>query len=111
MERNGKSLGELPIMSIENPTLSAAADLAHFRHFSHFSSLLSIFPSTTVEIALQIRLFMQNKPKVKSAKINVNSFVTSIYELHGQLVIQTNKPKQTQFKPKQTQFKANLMKF
>jgi hypothetical protein len=66
--------------------------------------------STPVENVRQINLFMQNKPKVKSAKINVNSFVTSIYELHGQLVIQTNKPKQTQFKPKQTQFKANLSK-
>jgi hypothetical protein len=29
--------------------------------------------------------------------------VTSKYVLLGQLVIQTNKPKQTQFKPKQTQ--------
>ncbi len=53
---------------------------------------------------------MQNKPKVKYAKINVNSFVASKYIQHGQLVIQTNKPKQTQFKPKQTQFKANLTK-
>jgi hypothetical protein len=34
---------------------------------------------------------MQNKPKVKSAKINVSSLVTSKYELLGQLVIQTNK--------------------
>jgi hypothetical protein len=50
---------------------------------------------------------MQNKPKVKYAKINVNSFVANNYVQHGQLVIQTNKPKQSQFKPKQTQFKPN----
>jgi len=54
MERNGKSLGELPIMSIENPTLSAAVDLAHFRHFS---SLFTNLSSTTVENPLQISLF------------------------------------------------------
>jgi hypothetical protein len=64
---------------------------------------------------------MQNKPNVKYPKINLSSFVTSIYAQLGQLVIQTNKPKtnpiQSQFKPnlsqlkpKQTQFKANLSK-
>ncbi|MHC4583460.1 MAG: hypothetical protein ACYS3N_02975, partial [Planctomycetota bacterium] len=47
--------------------------------------------STNVENVRQITLFMQNKPKVKSAKINVSSLVTSKYELLGQLVIQTNK--------------------
>jgi len=35
--------------------------------------------STSVENPLQIDLFMQNKPKVKIAKINVSSFITSIY--------------------------------
>ncbi len=53
---------------------------------------------------------MQNKPKVKSAKNNVSTFVTSKYVQVRHLVIQTNKPKQTQFKPKQTQFKPNLSK-
>ncbi len=48
---------------------------------------------------------MRNKPKVKYAKINVSSFVTSKYVLVGHLVIQTNKAKQSQFKPKQTQNK------
>ncbi len=51
---------------------------------------------------------MQNKPKVKYAKINLSSFVTMKYVQVRHLVIQTNKPKQTQFKPKQTQFKPNL---
>jgi hypothetical protein len=44
---------------------------------------------------------MQNKPKVKSAKMNVNTFVTSNYVHVGQLVIQTNKAKTN---PIQTQF-------
>jgi len=47
-------------MSIENPTLSAAADLAHFRHFIRrggFSSLFTNLPSTTVENPLQITPF------------------------------------------------------
>jgi len=56
-------------------------------------------PSTTVEIALQIHSILTNKPKVKYAKINVSSFVTSNYVHVGQLVIQTNKANQTQNKP------------
>jgi hypothetical protein len=48
---------------------------------------------------------MQNKAKVKYAKINVNSFVTSKYMQVGQLVIQTNKAKT---KPIQTQTKPIL---
>jgi len=72
-----KYLAELPIMSIENPTLSAAADLDHFRHFIRrggfrhfirrggFSSLFTKVPSTTVEIALQIHSILTNKPNFK----------------------------------------------
>jgi hypothetical protein len=41
-------------MSINYPTLSAAADLTHFRHFS---SLFTHFPSTTVENVRQITPF------------------------------------------------------
>jgi hypothetical protein len=36
-------------------------------------------PSTLVENPLQIDLFMQNKPNVKYAQINVSSFITSKY--------------------------------
>jgi len=64
-------------MSIENPTL------AHFRHFIRrggFSSLFTNFPSTSVENPLQISLFMQNKPNVKDAQINVISYIKSNYE-------------------------------
>ncbi len=66
--------------------------------------------STPVENVRQINLFMQNKPKVKYAKINVSSFVTSKYVQHGQLVIQTNKAKtnpiQTQTKPILAQYQG-----
>jgi len=92
-------------MGIENPTLSAAADLAHFRHFRHFirrggfSPLLTNVRSTLVEIALQIHSILTNKPKVKYAKINVTSCVTCIYVQAGHLVIQTNKPNLSQNKP------------
>jgi len=61
-------------MNIQNPTLSATADLAHFRHFRHFrhlrnfirrggfSSLFTKVCSTNVEIALQIHSILTNKP-------------------------------------------------
>jgi len=73
-----------PFTSIENLTL------AHFRHFSSFFTNLPAYKaadiyvpirhtSTLVENSLQIDLFMQNKAKVKSARINVNSFITSKY--------------------------------
>ncbi len=42
---------------------------------------------------------MQNKAKVKSAKINVNSFLTSKYVYVGHLVIQTSKPIKANSKP------------
>jgi hypothetical protein len=49
---------------------------------------------------------MQNKPKVKLAKFNVSSFVTSKYVQVGQLVIQTNKAKTN---PIQSQFQRPKM--
>ena len=70
-------------MSIENPTLA---------HFRHFSSLFTYLPSTSVEDSLQIDLFMQNKPNVKSVQINVSSFITSIYVKVDNWCNQKNKP-------------------
>ena len=63
-------------------------------------------PSTSVENFLQISSFMQNKPKVKYAKKNVNFFVTMRYEIMDNWLW----GKQSQLKQKQTQFKANLAK-
>jgi len=53
---------------------------------------------------------MQNKPKVKYTKINVNSYMKSIYAKMDIWLFGQTKPKQTQFKPKQTQFKPNCFK-
>ncbi len=67
------------------------------------SSALCLRSSTSVKDPLQIDLFMQNKPNVKYAQINVNSYMKSIYEkldtwLSGKYKPNSN-PIQTQFKP------------
>jgi len=106
-------------MSIENPTL------AHFRHFRHFSSLftnLSAYkaadiyvpirhPSTFVEDSLQISLFMQNKPNVKYAQINVNSYMKSIYEILDTWLSGKNKPNSNPIKPNLKIAKMNANDF
>ncbi len=76
-------------MSIHYPTLSAAADLAHFSHFRH-SFNYNIFPDT---------LFMQNKPNFKRSQMNINSFMTGEYEKMDNWLLGKTKPKQTQLKP------------
>jgi hypothetical protein len=53
---------------------------------------LTKFSSTTVENPLQINLFMQNKPKVKYARINLSSFITSKYVKVDTWWNQKNKP-------------------
>ena len=78
---------------IENPTLA---------HFRHFSSLLTNLPSTFVENALQIDLFMQNKPNFRKSQMNVKSFNTVDYENKSNWTLGENKPKTN---PKQTQSK------
>jgi hypothetical protein len=56
------------------------------------SSVFCQLPSTSVENPLQINLFMQNKPKVKYAQINVSSFITSKYVKVDNWCNQKNKP-------------------
>ena len=56
--------------------------------------------STTVESALQIRLFMQNKPNFRKSQMNVNKVLTKDYEKktlgeHGK-----NEPKTNPNEPK-----------
>jgi len=101
-------------MSIENPTLA---------HFRHFSSLLTNFPSTLVESALQNHLFMQNKANFRKSQMNVNSCFTMKYEqrtMNYEIKTNPNEPKtnpilanktpiRTQFKPKQIQFQPLIM--
>ena len=97
-------------MSIEKPTLA---------HFRHFSSLLTNFPSTTVEKALQITPFYAKQTQSQVGRNQRKLFFDKYIRILGQLVIQTNKAKtnpiqtqfnpiQTQLKPKQSQFKANF---
>jgi hypothetical protein len=99
LERNGKSLGELPIISIQNPTLA---------HFRHFSSLLTNFRSTTVENSLQINPFYAKQSQFPKTIINVNSYMKSIYEISGTWWIGKTKPIQTQFKANKANNKPNL---
>jgi len=106
MERNGKSLGELQIMSIENPTLAHFRHFSHFRHLKNFSSLFTHFPSTTVENSLQINPFYAKQTQF-------SPFFTQNRGSHEKTnPIQTQfNPIQTQFNPKQTQFKAKQSQF
>ncbi|HIJ53089.1 MAG TPA: hypothetical protein HPP66_08040 [Planctomycetes bacterium] len=94
---------------IANPTLA---------HFRHFSSLFTNFPSTFVVSALQISTFMQNKPNLRNAQMNVSRVSTKDYEKRTLGERGKNKPNsnpiQTQSNPikankmpKQTQFKPN----
>jgi len=87
-------------MSINYPTLSAAADLAHFRHFS---SLLTNFPSTTVENSLQITPFYAKQTQFYAFFARKRRFHEKTNPIQTQL-----KPIQSQFNPIQTQFKPNL---
>ncbi len=68
---------------------------------SHFAG---IGPSTSVEDSLQIRLFLQNKPKVKYAQINVSPFMISKYYIMDIWLSGKNKPKTN---PKQSQTNPN----
>jgi len=133
-----KTLGELPIMSIENPTL------AHFRHFSSLFANLraykapviclqsSVFclescvcclwsangPSTSVENPLQIGLFMQNKPNFRKAKMRLSCLYTKDYQNFIPLAGYKNKPNSNPIKPNfsknpkwtQTLFYKRIMK-
>jgi len=92
-------ISDFEFMSINYPTLSAAADLAHFRHIRHFKHLYPLCPSTTVEIALQIHSILTNKPNFRNDKMNIKAFITMRYGNLDTLIGQKTKPIQTQFKP------------
>ncbi len=65
-------------------------------------------PSTSVESSLQIDLFMQNKPNVKNAQINVNSYMNSIYEKLDTWLSEKNKPNSNPIKPNLQKAKMNI---
>jgi len=62
------------------------------------------YASRSARTSAQKNLFMQNKPNLLNAQMNVNSVLTMDYvniRLRSRF---ENKAKQTQFKPNQTQF-------
>jgi hypothetical protein len=84
LERNGNPLRELPIMSIENPTL------AHFRHFSSLFTLSPLYicrESSTNQL-----LFMQNKPNSLNVQIYINIYDKKVYKNETAFRRGKNKP-------------------
>jgi hypothetical protein len=70
---------------------------------------------TDVMSALQIRLFMQNKPNFRKSQMNASLVITKDYEKKDTWLCGKTKPIQSQSKPikannmpKQSQFKPNL---
>ena len=96
IKRNGKSLGEIPIMSINYPTL------AHFRHF------YPLCPSTTVENSLQITPFYAKQSQSQVCQNQHKHFCNNEIRQDRHLAIQT---KQSQFKPNKAKNKPNLTQF
>ncbi len=66
-------------------------------------------PSTTVEIALQISPFYAKQTQSQVRQNQRKHLCNNEIRKNGHLVIQTNKPNQTQFKPKQTRNKPNSL--
>ena len=94
--------------SIENPTLSAAADLAHFRHFSSLFTLSPLYicrESSTNQL-----LFMQNKPNFRKSQMNVSIFSQMAYENKNDWTLGKNKPNSNPNKPNSNPNKPNLRK-
>jgi len=101
------------------PTLSAAADLAHFSHFRHLCPLCPFEPlhqpakrpgirqprklNSTKEYVRIYKLFMQNKPNFRNDKMNISTFIAMRYVNLDTGSGQKTNPIQTQFNPIQTQ--------
>ena len=90
-------------MSIENQTL------AHFRHFSSLFTLSPLYICR--ERSTNHLLFMQNKPNVKDAQINVNSYMKSKYEKLDTWLSGKNKPNSNPNKPNLRKAKMNVNSF
>ena len=63
--------------------------------------------STTVESALQIKLFMQNEPNFRKSQMNVNKVLTTDYEKRTLGQLGKTNPIRTQYEPNQSQYKPN----
>ncbi len=82
--------GELPIMSIENPTLSHFRNFRYYRHFSSLFTLSHLYNCRG--FSTNQLLFMQNKPNFRNNKMNVSNIITMNYENFIPLAGQKNKP-------------------
>ena len=101
-------------MSINYPTLSAAADLANFRHYRHLRRIWIC----SIITYFQIHSILTNKANLLDTQMNINLYIIGhygIFRLCGcqkTNPIQTQlKPIQSQLKPIQTQFKPNQSQF
>ncbi len=99
LERNGKPLGDLTIMSIENPTLA---------HFRHFSSLFTNDLRSTKDYVRNYILFLQNEPKFRKSQMNVTSLITADYEIETLSGRGKNEPKTNPNEPKFKKAKKNV---
>jgi hypothetical protein len=130
-----------PFTSIENPTLSATADLAHFRHFIRRGGFSSLFTNLraykAADIYVPIRHYIcressTNQPflcktnpilsavgglqmNVMSAvgglQMNVNSLITMDYENKSDRTLGENKPNSNPIKPNFQKAKMNVNSF
>jgi len=99
----GVNQGEVPIMSIENTTL------AHFRHFSSLFTLSILYicrePSTNQLI------FMQNKPNLLDAQMNVSILSRMAYKNETASGSGKNKPNSNPIKPNFRRARMNVNSF
>ena len=97
------------IMSIENPTLSAVVDLAHFRHFSSLLTLSTLYicreSSTNQPFLCKTNPILS---AVGGLQMNVNSLLTMNYKYFIPLAGQKNKPNSNPNKPNFRKAKMNV---
>ncbi len=99
-------------MSIENLTL------AHFRHFSSLFTNLPAYKAPDIyvpirhyicrELSTNQLLFMQNKPNLEYAQMNVNPYNTTDNENKWQRRVRKNKPNTNPIKPNPRKAKMNI---
>ena len=99
-------------MSIENP------NLAHFRHFSSLFTNLPAYKAAPIFVPIRHYicrgfstnqlLFMQNKPILSDAQMNVSKFKTMNYKNLSRWRVPKTNPIKPNSNPIQTQFKPNL---
>jgi hypothetical protein len=92
-----------PFTSIEILTLAHFRHYRHYRHYRHFIFLYTCRDASTNQL-----LFMQNKPNVKDAQINVNSYMKIKYEKLDTWLSGKNKPNSNPIKPNFQKAKMNV---